>query len=257
MKIQLVSDLHLEFSPIEIRNAGADLLILSGDICVADYLNRSKDSAYYEYAERFRAFFAQVSAEFGQVLYVMGNHEHYNGTFERSADILRANLPSNIKLLDNEAVTIGGFLFAGATLWTDVNNSNPLDMYTVQTGLNDYNLIKSGYAKFRVGQSIAAHRETMRFLANAKPDVFIGHHLPSYRSISAQYGSDLTNPGYASNLDEFVMDSGIKLWTHGHTHRSTDYMIGNTHILANPRGYARLEGRPENLDFNPSKVWVI
>jgi hypothetical protein len=35
MKLQIVSDLHLEFGDIEIPNVGTDLLILSGDITVA------------------------------------------------------------------------------------------------------------------------------------------------------------------------------------------------------------------------------
>ena len=29
----------------------------------------------------------------------------------------------------------------------------------------------------------------------------------------------------------------IKLWCHGHIHQSKDYMIGNTRIICNPRGY--------------------
>ena len=39
MKIQIVSDLHLEFSDINIKNGpDADVLILSGDIFVAEDL---------------------------------------------------------------------------------------------------------------------------------------------------------------------------------------------------------------------------
>ena len=40
MKIALASDVHLEFGPLEINNTnGADVLILSGDICVAHNLS--------------------------------------------------------------------------------------------------------------------------------------------------------------------------------------------------------------------------
>ena len=36
MRINIASDIHLEFGPIEIKNTeAADVLILSGDICVA------------------------------------------------------------------------------------------------------------------------------------------------------------------------------------------------------------------------------
>jgi hypothetical protein len=33
----------------------------------------------------------------------------------------------------------------------------------------------------------------------------------------------------------------IKLWTHGHTHHKFDYMIGETRIVCNPRGYEGYE----------------
>jgi len=42
MKVALASDVHLEFGPISLDNTeGADVLILSGDICVAkDVMDR-------------------------------------------------------------------------------------------------------------------------------------------------------------------------------------------------------------------------
>jgi hypothetical protein len=33
----------------------------------------------------------------------------------------------------------------------------------------------------------------------------------------------------------------IKLWTHGHTHELFDYMIGDTRVVCNPRGYINYE----------------
>ena len=39
MKIALCSDLHLEFKDVDLKNTeGAEVLILSGDIMVAEYL---------------------------------------------------------------------------------------------------------------------------------------------------------------------------------------------------------------------------
>ena len=44
MKIALASDVHLEFGQLEINNTeNADVLILSGDICVAKDLNDRAD----------------------------------------------------------------------------------------------------------------------------------------------------------------------------------------------------------------------
>ena len=44
MKISLASDVHLEFGQLEIKNTeNAKVLILSGDICVANDLNDRAD----------------------------------------------------------------------------------------------------------------------------------------------------------------------------------------------------------------------
>ena len=56
------------------------------------------------------------------------------------------------------------------------------------------------------------------------------------------------NGGYSSSLDEFIMDHPqIKLWTHGHTHEPFDYMVGETRIVCNPRGYIGYEQRANDF----------
>ena len=72
MKIQLVSDLHLEFSDYNIKNeSNADVLILGGDIMVASKVHKPES----EYGIRFRDFLKRCSFQFPHVIYVMGNHE--------------------------------------------------------------------------------------------------------------------------------------------------------------------------------------
>ncbi len=79
MKIALVSDVHLEFGFLDIRNTeNADVLILSGDICVAKDL-MDVGAALAEKSEMYHRFFQQACSEFKNVVYIMGNHEHYNG----------------------------------------------------------------------------------------------------------------------------------------------------------------------------------
>jgi hypothetical protein len=51
------------------------------------------------------------------------------------------------------------------------------------------------------------------------------------------------NGGYASSLDEFILDNpNIKVWVHGHMHDPNNYVIGDTRVLSNPRGYLPWEG---------------
>jgi hypothetical protein len=51
-------------------------------------------------------------------------------------------------------------------------------------------------------------------------------------------------------LSEFILDHPkIKLWTHGHTHHSFDYVIGETRIVANPRGYIGYEAQADYFEL--------
>ena len=75
MRIQIVSDLHLEFEDINIQNQNnADVLILSGDIMVASKVNKQES----KYGTRFRDFLKRCSFQFTHVVYVAGNHEFYS-----------------------------------------------------------------------------------------------------------------------------------------------------------------------------------
>jgi len=58
-----------------------------------------------------------------------------------------------------------------------------------------------------------------------------------------------------NEYDQFIKDSpNIKLWCHGHIHKSKDYMIGDTRVVANPYGYYEYEINP---DFDATKVIEI
>ena len=89
MKIAVCSDLHLEFQDINIQNTeNADVLILSGDIMIAEDLHQHKElpptvtSPYASYQDlgrrqavalRFRDFLKRCSFQFPHVVYVAGN----------------------------------------------------------------------------------------------------------------------------------------------------------------------------------------
>jgi len=95
MKIALASDIHLEFGPLSFKNDGANVLILSGDIIVANDL--TERDAYNikgatDRSNKFHAFFEECCSNFPHVIYVMGNHEHYHGDFKLTLKRLRDNL---------------------------------------------------------------------------------------------------------------------------------------------------------------------
>jgi predicted phosphodiesterase len=274
MKIALASDLHLEFAQVEIKNPGdVDLLILSGDIMLACVLpeNRTDDQSR-TYRRRFTQFFKQVSAEFPQIMYVMGNHEHYHGDFPQSATQIREfmlrNNFHNVTLLDKEKVHFKEFVIFGATLWTDFNYQDPGTMTFIKTYLNDYRVIEDSryppvihpydrsYGRKNMltpSDTLKEHIQTRISLGKAaelgEPTIIIGHHSPSFRSVHADFKDDkLGNGAYHSDL-EHLMDRyrNIKLWTHGHTHYEFDYQIHDTRVVCNPRGYEGHEISAKNF----------
>lgn len=265
MKIALASDLHLEFEDIDLKNTeGAEVLILSGDIMIAEDLHNHPSLTVNEYepytelgvrqkvAQRFRSFLHRVSKEFPHVVYVAGNHEFYHGRWSASLDHLReaCAVYPNIYFLEREVKVINEVSFVGATLWTDCNKSDPLTLHGLTDMMNDYRIIRNderGYTKLRPAHSMYRHQQTLSYLKAILPDmkdrkvVFVGHHAPSAMSIHDRYKHNvhyIMNGGYHSELSEFILDHPqIKLWTHGHMHDPVDYMVGTTRVVCNPRGY--------------------
>jgi hypothetical protein len=82
--------------------------------------------------------------------------------------------------------------------------------------------------------------------------VVVSHHAPTVLSVDPAYKDDhLMNGAYYSDLSELIMDNPqIKTWCHGHMHNFTDYMMGSTRVLANPRGYKGWETIADTFDPN-------
>ena len=263
MKIAVCSDLHLEFQDIILKNEeGAEVLILSGDIMIAedlhnhppvhpmDPVNIPNLGRRQETALRFRDFLSRCSFQFPHVIYIAGNHEFYHGLWKASLQHLRdecARYP-NVYFLENDIKVINEVSFIGATLWTDCNKGDPLTLHALTDMMNDFRIIRNdelGYTKLRPAHIMYRHQQTMSYLNAVLPDmkdkkfVFVGHHTQSHQSVHERYKNDfLMNGGYHTDLSEFILDHPeIVLWTHGHTHEPFDYMIGTTRVFANPRGY--------------------
>lgn len=281
MKIKLVSDLHLEFSDINIQNdQDYDVLILGGDIMIAQDLHDHIAADFNPYSagsftdltrkqervQRFRDFFKRCSFQFPHVIYIMGNHEFYHGKFYAAIDYMReecAKYP-NVYMLEQDMKIIDDVVFVGGTLWTDMNDRDPLTMNAIKDLMNDFRIIRNDkreYAKMSALDVAIRHDKTLGYIKlivqehKDKRCVVVGHHAPSFKSVSEQYASQtLMNGGYASDLSEFIMDHPqIKLWTHGHMHQPFDYVIGETRIVCNPRGYEN-DGYSENSGWNPNIV---
>ena len=284
MKIKLVSDLHLEFSDINIQNdQDYDVLILGGDIMIAQDLHDHIAADFNPYSSgaladlsrkmqrvaRFRDFFKRCSFQFPHVIYIMGNHEFYHGKFYAAIDYMREEVAKypNIYLLEQDMKIIDDVVFVGGTLWTDMNGRDPLTMHAIKDMMNDFRIVRNDkreYAAMSPLDVAIRHDKTLSYIKlivqehKDKKCVVVGHHAPSFKSVSEQYASQtLMNGGYASDLGEFIMDHPqIKLWTHGHMHQPFDYVIGETRVVCNPRGYEN-DGYSENSGWNPNIVLEV
>ena len=293
MKLALASDLHLEFGHIELENPGVDVLILSGDICVAS-----------KFGPDYDRFFNDVSKAFKHVVYIVGNHEHYNGDFNKTIDTLRMVLAryENVHLLDKETFVLDDVTFIGGTLWTDMNKEDVTTLITMPSVMNDFRRVinsnrkvshkvpiykkdaegnfvyknvdnmsttvidhyehREQVAKFSPEDSVEDHKkmvEYIRSITEGKFDqkfVVVGHHAPSKLSTHPKYAREvIMNGAYSSDLSEFILDHPqIKLWTHGHTHEEFDYMLGETRIVCNPRGYINYEKRADDFKLKVLEV---
>jgi len=140
LKLALASDIHLEFGPIELKNEEqADVLVLAGDICVANHFVDGKPTYVQHLAKEYRKFFSQVCEAFPHVVYIMGNHEHYSGDVAYTYNILKEHLDyGNLHILEKECWTHMGHTFIGGTLWTNMDNESSLAMNYAQQSMNDF-----------------------------------------------------------------------------------------------------------------------
>lgn len=258
MKIQLASDLHLEFIARQfpgetlIRPSyGADVLVLAGDIA-SDLLGIK--------------LFAHWPVP---VVYVPGNHEYYNTDWPTMREQLkRAAKGTSVTVLDNSAWEFGGVRFLGTTLWTDyrlrANRTQRQLMDVAGSRLRDHSAIRVGAEAFTPEMALHDHEQSRQWLEErlALPfdgkTVVVTHHGPSARSIHPRYLGEPVNAAFVSELDDIVERADF--WLHGHVHDSFDYKVGDCRVVANPRGYPRNRSSVENvrqLEFeNPEFQWA-
>jgi len=214
MRLNFISALHLEFADLVLP--GGDVLVLSGDICEAkriksrEQLNEMTGDQRI-HSDRYIRFLEEECTKYRQVIYVMGNHEHYGFQYHKTYDQIKSHLPDNVRLLEQEAFELDGVLFLGATLWTDMNNMDSLTLYHMKSMMNDYRQItmfneaKSVYHKLTPEHTVTEHIRTKQYFQKVLEDrrvqgktssvVVCTHHAPSRASIKPRYLKDTIMTG--------------------------------------------------------------
>lgn len=261
MRIHVLSDLHLLCCPLEPAEVAGDVLVLAGDI------TDGRRETLFEFARNYLICKRPV-------LFVPGNHEFYGHLLARELKHLwRTCRRYGVELLYNRALTIGHVRFAGTTLWTDFAlDSDPIrSMRFAEYGMTDYTQIGHGRRKLAPPDTIRMHKRALRFLErtfqepHAGPTVVVTHHGPHPGSIHSRFAGHPLNPGFISDLSVQIARWAPACWIHGHVHNRFDYYVGQTRVVANPRGYVtqyRLPSgevvtRTEHDAFNPTFVVEI
>ena len=240
MKIQLFSDLHIEFGELSIDISGSDIVILAGDIHVR---------------ERGVKWILQ-NIKNVPVLYVLGNHEFYGETHPKLISKLKEQCKgTHIHILEHDIFSINGIHFLGCTLWTDFGLFGHPGRagYRCQQAMTDFRKIRKfpTYSKIKPSDVMAMHHQSKQWLqtelerCRGKTHIVITHHAPSVESLHGYH--DEISSAYASDLTDLIKNYQPSYWIHGHLHHSSDYWIGKCRVLCNPKGY------PDEINdkFNP------
>lgn len=269
MKIQLLSDLHLEAHPhFQAQPAAdADVLVLAGDIGSYQQggLLGDEDFGLAQFSP-----LPQYASWPCPVIFVPGNHEYDLQDFDSAHARLRATCDRlGLIWLERETAVLDGVRFVGTTLWTDFD-AIALQDRKVQAGdlgallrLRDkafraanFYLRKTGGTRHGEAFLAEAMREQallcQQWLQAALaapfdgPTVVVTHFAPSLRSADPRYGLVPGTAGFCNALDDWLAQA--QLWLHGHLHAPSDYCVRGQRVdgqpwqcrvVANPLGYAR------------------
>ena len=236
MRIQIFSDLHLEFkgNPFPYISPDADIVVLAGDLAPIRTQRIGEIMRTWNWPD---------------VLYIPGNHEYYGCEIDAGRlELARQCRNHGIALLDCTTLDLEGIRFIGATLWTDFKlDTTPLaeawahhevaqSLPDFKGAIRHYGGPKGLFTTQESARRHAAHRAFIeRELARAEEDdataVVITHHAPSPACVRPWYRESKINAGFASNLDE---------------------VIERYHPpLVDPRPHARLSRRNDREDAYP------
>lgn len=243
MKIQFISDVHLEFGNFDMPDKDCDVLIAAGDIGVG--------TEGLEWLQSLEV----------PVIYVAGNHEYWGFEITRLNGLFsEISKDSNVHHLEKNSVIIDGVKFIGCTLWTDFNEcDDEALMQELESIMNDFRYIFLEESPISPQQLIEINHASKKWLdkelskPHNGPTVVVTHHAPSINSWASDE-EDFLKYAYCNELESMLKDKQINLWVHGHIHRSSDYTKHGVRVVCNPRGY---KGYQLVDKFDPEKTITV
>jgi Calcineurin-like phosphoesterase len=255
MKIQLLSDLHLETEAFEAQpHPQADLLVLAGDI----------DSTWDGLA-RFAGW--PVPA-----LMVAGNHEFDDRELDDAWPALRARCTAlGIRLLERDAIVLNApdgrrVRFVGTVRWSDFDVFGPTRQASALRAGSYFQRVMGATQGGAPFDALAVRREALAcraWLADALAEpaqgrwdltVAVTHFAPSLKSADPRYGAQSGTASFCNADDDLL--PGAALWLHGHLHCRHDYTVDHgdgrrTRIVCAARGLA---DKGEADGYDPARL---
>jgi len=238
MKVQIVSDVHIEYlldekDPFEFITPSAEILILAGDI-----------GSLYK-IDQLKNFLSILSTRFKVILYILGNHEfyYYNNsaqvdmkTLYQRAYNLKKDI-NNLIILNRNSVIIGDTCICGATLWSKPEIKIP--KYIIRINGISNELYEGMYKK-----DLLYVEKMVEYCQNKNLKLIVATHYPPTKKVLG--GTEKRNISlYVNNLDHLLSKDKISTWICGHVHKNFDFITENgTRIIGNQVGKPR-----ENLSF--------
>jgi len=251
MKIQLLSDLHLEsesFEPLPLPDA--ELLVLAGDI----------DSSWHGY-ERFADWPVPV-------LVVAGNHEFDGREITQAWPAFRGHCARfGLTLLERESVVLSTrsgsrVRFVGSVRWCDFDAFGPAGRERALRAGAYFQRVMAATIDGAPFDAAAVRREaqvcrawlsaTLQEPPAGRWDrtVAITHFAPSLRSADPRYGPLPSTASFCNADDELLPH--VTTWLHGHLHCRHDYRVVHpdgrvTRVVSQARGLGA-KGECEGFD---------
>lgn len=250
LKLQIVSDLHLDFLPdlsglLDLIKPSAPYLAVLGDTCEIEH-------RYY------LQFLELIAPHWKRIIIINGNHEFYGNLTQTKSDLeeLQRDMVSkydNIVILENDHIDIDGVRIVGTTLWSHIPKQAE---ESVTNNINDYFRIATSQLKpMTVKEVNEWHDLACTYLETildetTGPVIVLTHHAPYRQGTShpmfEMANANLTNHSYSTNLERLFKDrENVLVWAFGHTHWCCDFKHGGTRVCSNPRGYRQCE------NYNP------
>jgi len=251
MKIQYVSDLHLEFpenrewlenNPIPVTG---NILILAGDIVP---LHQRKHYGH---------FFDTLSSNYEQVYWLPGNHEFYYYDVAPYAHHVCEQIRENVWLVNNASFIHHRIKLIFTTLWGYIQTKEKM---IIENHVSDFLLIRYNNSPFTSEHFNELHAIALNFLSHelseefetADKKIVVTHHVPTKINYPARYVRSAINPAFAVELKDFILQNKPDYWIYGHHHCNvSDFSLGHTRMLTNQLGYVRYN---QHVLFENSKT---